>query len=74
MFESGMVVDTTIPNSIILEAFHKSLGRNDLRHSFPQGTWGEKGDSSAQAPVLPPNQACFSCRSRPRAAAWEGQP
>ena len=32
--ESGVVVDTTIPDSIMAEAFHKSLVRSDLRQEF----------------------------------------
>jgi len=72
--ESGLVVDTTMPSLIIPEAFHKSLGRKDLRRERRQGPDGQTAGSSGHGVIVPPNQACFLDWSGAGAAAWEGQP
>jgi len=67
-----MVVDTTMPNSIKAEAFHKSLQEHDLRHSCRQGPKGETANTLVQAPLLPPNRGDFFHQLNRAAVAGEG--
>jgi len=73
MIESGMVVDTTIPKTIIAETSRKCLSRNDFRRSSLRGPEGEVPGTPVHSPVLLPMAGCFDDPLDPATHAEEGR-